>query len=344
MNKKLLITVVLVVGLVIWGITKYRARSSAADAPPVWVQAVTVKETTIPLEARAIGTLVAARNVKITPEVAGHVQKILFHDGVTVKQGAPLIQLDDAVFKAQYESAKAKLSYSENNFKRMTILGKQGAIAKQAIDQADADLKEKRADAQQAAVMLEKMQLLAPFDGIMGKRTINPGDYVTVGQALVSITDVKHLHIEYSIPEKYLPLLKLNQEVQITTAAYPDQLFIGKVAYVSPTINVDSRSVSLYAEVPNEKNLLAPGMFVSIVHSLGTIDHALMVPARSLIPMMDAEQVYKVVNGKAYAVTVAVGKRTDNMVQITKGLSAGDVVITDGQLKVKTGMPVKIKN
>jgi membrane fusion protein (multidrug efflux system) len=326
-----------------WGIAKYHSQSLNPAPATIWVQAVKVKETSLPLKVNAIGTLVA-RSVQITPEMAGHVRKIYFQDGTSVKQDAPLIQLDDALYKAKYASANAQLAYSKNDFKRKSLLGKQGAIAQQAIDLADADLKEKNAIADESKVMMSKMLLVAPFEGVVGKSKVNPGDYVTTGQGLVTLTDIKHLRIEYYVPEKYLPLLHPGQEVQVTTSTWPGKTFTGTVSFISPTITAENRSVSIYAEVANEQNELAPGMFVNVTHSLGTEEKVMMVPARSIVPMLEGQQVYKVVDGKAYGVTVITGKRNNEKVQITQGLALGDVVITDGQLKVKNGIPVQVKS
>jgi membrane fusion protein (multidrug efflux system) len=341
MKKKIIIISVIAL-LLIGYFVKHFNQNNAPQVESVTVQASTVKESTLPQEAHAIGTL-TARSVEITPEIAGHVQKILFKDGSFVKEGTPLIQLDNAVYKAKYTSARAKLIYSDNNYKRMVLLGKRGAIAKQAIDQAEADLKERQADADESEVMLNKMALTAPFDGVVGKSKVSPGDYVTIGQSVVTLTDIKHLRIEYNVPDTLKPLLKIGQEVKITTTAYPSKIFSGTVSFISPTINVDTRSLSLYADVSNENNLLAPGMFVDVIQSLDSEERVVMVPARSLVPILDGEQVYKIVEGKAYAVTVSIGKRSLDSVQITQGLSPGDVVITDGQLKVKNGLPVRIK-
>ena len=211
------------------------------------------------------------------------------------------------------------------------------------MDEVEADLKEKRADAEESEVMLNRMRLTAPFAGVVGKSKVNPGDYVTTGQPLATLTDVKHLRIEFSVPERYLSALKTGQAVKITTAAYPGREFIGKLAYIAPTINADNRSIALYADISNEEGTLKPGMFVDVMQSLGSLERALMVPERTLVPTLDGQQIYKVVSGKASVVTVLIGKRVGNDVQITQGLSVGDVVITDGQLKIKNGMPVKIK-
>lgn len=343
MKKKktiLVIAVLLIFGA--WFIFKYRSQAISASPQAIFVKASKVSESVLPLEARAIGTLVA-RNVEITPEVAGHVREIFFKDGETVANGAPLIQLDDAVYKTKHDLAQAKLTYSEMNFKRTQSLEKKGVLAKQALEQADADLKEKRADAKEMAVMLSKMKLLAPFAGSVGKRKIHSGDYVTVGQSLVTLTDRMHLHVEYNMPERQLASLKIGQTVKVSSSAYPGKYFYGKVAFISPTVTTDNRSVMLYAEVVNNENLLSPGMFVTVTQSLGNEEKAMMIPARSLVPMLNGEQVYKIVDGKAFAVNVLVGKRSKEQVQILQGLHLGDLIITDGQLKVKNGMPVQTK-
>lgn len=343
MKKKiLLLGSLLILAVGGWFVMKYyRTQSIGLTAQAVYVEAAAVKEMTLPIEIRTIGSL-SARSVEVTPAIAGHVEKIFFKDGSFVKQGTPLLQLDDEIYKAKHQSAQAQLIYSENDYKRKTLLGKQGAISRQAIDQAEADLKAKQADEKESAVLISKMTLTAPFDGVVGKSRVNPGDFVTVAQSVVTITDTKHLRIEYNVPEQYLPFLKLGQSVKITSIAYPDKTFWGTVSYIAPTISIENRSVSLYAEVPNEAGLLAPGMFVNATQALGNQEHVLMIPARSLVPILEGEQVYKVVDGKAYAVTVLIGKRTEQAVQVTQGLTVGDMVITDGQLKVKNGMPVKV--
>lgn len=343
MKTKFLVGTVLVVALGIAGVYKFYHHTSGPEMTAVTVSASTVKETDLPQEIHVIGTL-TAKSVQITPEIAGHVNAILFKDGASVSRGDVLVQLDDAVYKAKYESAKAKLFYSQNNFRRMALLGKKGIIAQQAIEEADSNLKERKAELDENQVTLNKMKMTAPFDGVIGKSQVNPGDYVNVGQPLVMLTDTKHLRIEYSVPEKYLPHLKIGQVVTITAAAYPGKVFIGHLTFISPTINADNRSLSLYAEIENTDNLLAPGMFVEASQTLGSTEHALLVPARSLVPVLDGSQVFKVVDGKAYGVNVIIGQRTADSVQVLQGLVKDDVVITDGQMKVKNGMSVKVQS
>lgn len=342
MNKKTVIISIIFLVLAV-GYIKYRRASAPVLPPPVWVQSSLVREEALPQETRAIGTVVA-RSVQVTPEMAGHVAKIAFKDGALVKQGDVLIQLNDAVYQAQYTSAAAQSSYTDHNYKRMALLAEKGVISRQAIDLSETDMKEKRALMDEAQVALNKMKLVAPFDGVAGQCKVNPGDYVNVGQGVVMVTDTRHLRVEYSVPEKFLSVLKLGQEVKITTNSYPGQVFIGKLAFISPTINVDNRSIALYAEVDNNAARLASGMFVDVTQTIGSDDVAMMIPARSLVPVVEGDQVFKIVEGKAVAVNVQVGRRTLDQVQVIKGLSKNDRVVTDGQLKLKDGAPVKIKS
>ncbi len=340
-KKKLAIIAAILIAAV--AVMKWRHHSGSEKGEAVLVEAASVKESTVPMEARALGTL-SARSIEIMSEAGGQVQKVNFQDGAQVKQGAVLLQLDDAVLNAKLASAKADYGYIEGNYNRMLPLGKKGFIAKDSLEKAEAELKKKKAELQESEVMLAHTKLIAPFDGATGKCKVSEGEYVTPGQGVVTLTDIQHLRVEYNLPEKYLPTIKIGQEVKVTSAAYPGKIFTGKVSFISPTINVENRSIALYADVPNDKNELASGMLVDVVQALGTNEHALMIPSRSLVPILDGQQVFKIVNGKASASNVVIGKRTENEVQILSGLSAGDQVITDGQMKVRNTMAVKIKS
>lgn len=339
-KKLILILSILFIGTLIFYYKHYN-KPNQPNADGVWVQTVKTEESTLPLETNAIGTL-TARSVEITPEISGHVKKILFKDGDFVEENAPLMQLEDDVYKTKAELASAKEQYSKSQYERIKILSKRGIVSKQALEQAEAEYKERHAELREALVMVDKAQLEAPFSGRLGQGKVSRGDYLPVGQSVVTLTDTKHLHIEYSVPEKYLPLLKLGQIVKIQTVAYPDKVFEGRVAFISPTINTANRSVSLYATVDNEFNLLTAGMFVNVKQSLASTERVIVIPARSLMPILEGEQVFKIVNGKAMATTVVIGRRFKDNIQVLQGLAKGDQIITDGQLKVRNGMPVRV--
>jgi membrane fusion protein (multidrug efflux system) len=329
----------MVFGSYFW--VKHHHKKAAFQQDTVVVEVDKVKSINIPIKVQAVGTLVAAQSVKIAPETAGQVVKILFQDGMFVKKGAPLIQLNDAIYKTKLDSAKADLSLSETTYGRIAQLADKGIISQQDKEKALADLKEKRATAEENHAMLDKMLLVAPFDGVMGKCLVSPGNYVSTGQELVSLTDIHHLHAEYNVPENALALLKLGQAVKVTTSTFPGKAFAGHVAYMAPTINTQDRTIALYAEVPNESQILVAGLFVNVEQTLGEQADALMIPATSLVATIDGQQVYTVVDGKAHAVAVTVGQHTEKNVQILTGLVLGDSVVVAGQQKIHDGAEVK---
>lgn len=328
----------------IWHFIKNRHLSTKVPQDSVVVEVEKVKQGKIPLQGQAVGALVAARNVQLTSEVAGQVATILVRDGAFVKQGTPLIQLDDAVNKAKAESAKANLTFSEANYNRMHLLIKKGAVSQQAVDQALANLKEKKAIEKETRVLAEKMLIIAPFDGALGKIKVNPGEHVTVGQPLVSLTDTKNLRVEFNISEKYLAKVKMGQQVTLTTTSYPGKEFYGKVSFIAPTINTEDRTISIYADVPNQDGVLTAGLFVNVVHLMGEESNVMLIPSVSLVATIDGQQVFKVVNAKAVAVPVKIGLRTTNQVQVTQGLTSNDLVIVSGQHKIKDGAAIKLKS
>lgn len=340
-RKKSIIVLTIIIVAIAWFVHKKHQLPMSQEA--TLVETVKVTAVTIPLEANVVGSVVAAKNVQIAPETSGQVAKILFQDGMFVKQGTPLIQLDDAIFATKNNSAHADLNLSQTTFHRMTLLAKKGIISQQDIAKAAADLEEKKAAALESQVMLNKMLLVAPFDGVVGKCLVSPGDYVSVGQALVPLTDTHHLHVEYKIAEKHVAKLKLNQDVKVTSSAFPEKEFLGKVAYIAPTINTQDRTISVYAEVPDNQALVA-GLFVNVSQALGSQTHALTVPTMSLMATIDGEQIYKVVDNKIQAIPVVVGQRMNNSVQIIKGLEVGEVVVITGQQKIRDGSTVTIKD
>lgn len=350
MNKqkfaKYIIFVALVLALVC-GYVVYIWRFSSSQRnfvmPAITVQVATVKMNDLPIEVHAIGQLVSARSVDVTSEISGHVAKVYYPDGgVPVKAGTLLLQLDDGVLKAKLAEAEASLVYSQTDYDRKKQLGTHGAISKQAIDQALADLKIKRATLDEAKVDLAHTQLFAPFTGMLGKMNVTPGDYVTVGQKIVSLTDVSHLRAEYAIPEKYLSYLHLDQSVQVKTNIWPNQTFPGFVTFIAPTINSDDRTISIFADVPNENHALTAGLFVDIVQSVGMKSQVLTVPATSLVSVMNGQKIFRVENNKVESVLVSVIARSEQAVQVSGALNVGDVVVTAGQQKLSDGASVVI--
>jgi membrane fusion protein (multidrug efflux system) len=343
MRRKKIFIIGIVIIIFDIGWMKFHHKKLPIQPQAVIVEIEHVKQASIPVSVHAVGTLAAARNVQIAPQTAGQVSEILFQDGLFVKAGTPLIQLNDAEYKAKFASAEANFKLNETTYARMAKLANKGIISRQDISKALADLKESKAAMQESRVMLDKMLLVAPFDGVAGKCLVSPGNYVSTGQGLVSLTDTHHLHVEYTISENYVALMKHGQSITVTASTFPGKSFTGTVSFIAPTINTQDRTISLYAEVPNEDQILVSGLFVNVEQALGEQNNALLIPAKSILATIDGQQVYTVVDGKAHTVTVEIGQRLGENVQIVKGLAVGDSVVTAGQEKIHDGLDVKVK-
>jgi len=345
MKKGLILTIIILAVAAAGAAYFYYQQSmqtSMGQMPAPTVEVATVEKTTIPVRIDALGTLVANADVPISPEVAGQVARIDFKSGDAVTKGTPLIELDDKISSAELKSAQAQLRLAEVNYKRMATLSKRHLQSQQVLDQALANLRDKQAQVEVRKAQLEKMSLLAPFDGVLGIRKVSVGDYVIVGQSLVNLIDTRHLKVDYHVPEHYLSQLKIGQPLVIRSNDLEAQKFQGIVTFISPIVDPTTRSVEIQATMQNDDGLLSPGMFVSVEQTLGADVDALVIPQECLVPTIAGDIVYKVVNNKVIATNVQVGTRTDEVVQILKGVVAGDVIVSAGQQKLKDGMAVKI--
>lgn len=312
--------------------------------PSVLVAVAPVVQKNLNKTYKTVGTLESVQEVNVSPEIAGQVKAILFEQGKFVKAGTVLVQLDSSTYQAKLLAAKAALESSRIDYLRTQQLIQKNVFAKSALDTTQLTYQQKEADLQSAQSDLDKTTIRAPFDGVLGARKINLGEYVTAGQALVSLTDIANLKAVYQLPEDYLGQVKTGQKVQITTKTSGSKSYEGRVNFVAPTINLNTRSFEVQAAVPNPNAELAPGQFINITQFLTEDRSALLVPRRAVVATVSGPIVYRVVNGKAVATPVKTGQETKNNIQILSGLNVGDKVVTDGTQDLSDGMSVKVSN
>lgn len=288
----------------------------------------------------SIGTLKANSSVVLSPEVSGRITNVGFSDGTSVDKGTLLFQLDDRTQQAQLNEARARVNLSEIEYKRIQKLFKQKAASENDLDSAAANLSINQSQAEFAQAQLKKLAIKAPFKGMIGLHSISAGEYVNAGQDLVTLVDLTTLKFDFALPEIYLSKVKLAQRIEITTPAFPNQVYSGTVTAISPAINEQSRSFMVRALINNENLELRPGLFASAILEISKNDNALLVPEQALIPQGQQYFVMKVVDGKVEQVPVKIGQRRKAEVELVSGLSVGDVVIIAGQIKLQPGAPV----
>ncbi|MFY0642274.1 MAG: efflux RND transporter periplasmic adaptor subunit [Bermanella sp.] len=288
----------------------------------------------------SIGTLKANSSVILSPEVSGRITNVGFSDGTSVEKDTLLFQLDDRTQQAQLNEARARVNLSKIEYKRIQKLFKQKAASENDLDSAAANLSINQSQAEFAQAQLKKLAIKAPFKGMIGLHSISAGEYVNAGQDLVTLVDLTTLKFDFALPETYLSKVKLAQRIEITTPAFPNQVYSGTVTAISPAINEQSRSFMVRAVINNENLELRPGLFASAILEISKNDNALLVPEQALIPQGQQYFVMKVVDGKVEQVPVKIGQRRKAEVELVSGLSAGDVVIIAGQIKLQPGAPV----
>lgn len=308
--------------------------------PPTQVETAKVEARALPSQFETVGSLRADESAVIRPEIAGKIERIGFTEGQRVSAGSLLFSLDAALTQADLNEANANLENSRRANTRANELAGKQLVARADVDQTRASLGVDQARAASARTRLEKTQIRAPFDGVVGLRDVSVGDYVTAGQALVDLVRMDPMEVDFRVPEVQLGKMKVGQAVNLSVDAYPGETFAGEVVAIAPTIDAAGRSASLRARVANADLKLRPGLFARVQVVFGTNAKALMVPEQAIWPNGEQKMVFVVVDGIAKLVPVTLGARQPGWVEIVEGLKAGDEVITSGQQKIGDGAKV----
>jgi membrane fusion protein, multidrug efflux system len=316
------------------------AQDKHGEAVPV--EAAKVIAAPLSEQVTAIGTLLSNEAVTVSSEIPGRLEEIHFQEGQPVEQGAPLFTLDDSVYQAQLADAAAKLKLAEQTHKRTSTLFTNKYATAQSADESASNLAVSTAAVELARVQLEKAHIVAPFSGIVGLRHVSVGEYITAGQALVNLEAIDPVKADFRVPERFLPAIQVGQTIRIKVDAFPDDSFEGKVYAIDPRLDVAGRSLLVRALVPNRDRRLRPGLFARVTVLLQLKEDALTVPEQAIVPQGDSQFVFKIVDGKVQFTKVVIGTRREGRVEIIEGLTAGDQVVTAGQLKIRDGSAVSV--
>lgn len=310
--------------------------------PPMQVEVAVVALEPLGAGLQTVGSLRADESVVVRPEVAGRIERIHFAEGGRVSAGQPLFTLDASLAKAALNEANANLDNSRRAAARAGELSKDKLIARADYDRARATLGVDEARVASARASLAKMTLRAPFSGQVGLRDVSVGEYVNTGQGLVTLVRLDPIEVDFSVPEGALSQLSRGQKISITVDGSPDDRFGGEVVAIDPSIDVNSRSIKLRAQIANPDGRLRPGQFAQLVLQDDGNAQGLLVPEQALMQAGEERFVYTVVDGAAQRIVIKTGARVPGKVQVVEGLKTGDVVITAGQAKpaMRTGAKV----
>jgi len=316
----------------------------AAEQQAVPVETAQVETVRLPQSITTVGSLRSDESVTVRPEVTGRIAEIRFTEGQRVAKGATLVRLDAAINEAELQQARANLTLAKSKFDRAVDLAKSNFISGQARDEAENNYKVAQAALALVEARLAKMEIKAPFSGIIGLRSVSIGDYVKEGQDLVNLEAIDPLKVDFRVPEVYFRQVQAGQPLEIALDAFPNRTFDGRVLAVNPLVDAAGRSVVIRAQVKNQDASLRPGMFARVRLITKDVAEALVVPEQALVPQGNEQFVFKVVDNRAVRAKVDVGQRRDGKAEIQNGVAAGDIVVTAGQRRMRDGVPVALRN
>ncbi|MEQ8485178.1 MAG: efflux RND transporter periplasmic adaptor subunit [Pseudomonadales bacterium] len=293
-------------------------------------------------EVEAIGTARANESVTITAKVTDTVSRVRFDDGAFVAQGDVLLELTNREETALLAEAQANLQDARTQLARLEDLLAQRTVPISQVDEARARFAAAEARYQSVVARLADRLIRAPFSGVLGFRQVSEGTLITPGTAITTLDDVSVIKLDFSLPESFLRLLRPGQALQARSVAYPGRPFAATVRTIDSRVDPVTRAATVRALIDNDELLLRPGMLLTV--RLVTAERqALMVPEDALVQRGDRVYVYVVEEGIVDIREVAHGQRYQGWVEITQGLTEGEAVVTEGVIKVRPGMRVRVQ-
>lgn len=340
----------------IFGFIDYRHRiaaeamaSATAPAAPVTMAIAEAREWTETIA--AIGTLEAPLGTDISPSYDGLVDAVLFESGQQVRKGEALLRMDSDVEAADLRSAEAELAYAATELERARALSQTKTISAAALDLAESTLEVRAAQVARLKALIEKKTIVAPFDGVLGIRQVDVGQYLEAGATIVNIQDLSAMLANFAVSQKHLGELHLGQALVMTIDAYPDRRFAGEITAIAPLVEWQSGMVAMQGRFENPEGALRPGMFARVAVMLPGKNPVVVVPRRAVAYSLYGNTVYLLEDRAdaagapvlaARRVVVQTGDSQDGWTWILAGVGPGDRVVTSGQLRLGEGTPVSL--
>lgn len=308
--------------------------------PPATVTTAVVASQPWSDTLEALGTARANESVLVTAKVTETVVRVNFEDGDLVEAGAVLVDLSGRAELAGLEEAAAAYREAQTQYQRQQQLAAQKLIPAGQLDAQRATMESTRARLDATRARLSDRVITAPFAGVLGFRRVSPGTLVTPGTTIASLDDVSVIKLDFSVPEAFLSVLAPGQAITALSAAYPGEEFTGEVATLDSRVDPVTRAVTVRAMLPNPERRLRPGMLLT-VRVFQPERQALVVPEISVIQVARQAHVFRVKDdGTVEQVDVRLGQRRRGEVEVLEGLSAGDRIVVDGTVKLRSGQKV----
>ncbi|GAC1619316.1 MAG: efflux RND transporter periplasmic adaptor subunit [Bradyrhizobium sp.] len=346
---------VLLVGALV-GFNAFRSKMIAQffannKPPPTLVAIAEAKSEVVPNLLKAVGDLAAVHQVNVTSDVSGRITDIMFNAGSNVKAGSPLVQLFDGPDQGDLASFKAQATVAQLSLDRAKQLAARQFGPQATVDTAQAAYDQANAGIAKTQAIISQKLVRAPFDGELGVRHVEVGQFLTAGTQIVTLTDLSKLYANFTVTEKDSAALKVGQTVRVGVDAYPGRSFDSKITAIEPQVATDTRNIRVQATLDNPDRILKPGMFATTTVVLPDKPAVVTVPETSVDYTLYGDSVFLLTEKKeddgktsltAVRTFVRTGDRVDGRAVIISGLKPGDRVVAVGQLKLQSGAAVAI--
>lgn len=341
------------------GFVKFRqvqtaiAQGASFQPPPEAVTTLVAQSESWPATLSAIGTVAAVQGVTVSADLPGTVARVAFESGRGVRKGDVLAELDTRQERAQLAAIEAQQELARLNYNRLKGLLADRVISQAEFDRAAADQKETDARLGEVHATIERKTIRAPFDGVLGIRLVNLGQYLAAGDAVVPLQSLHPIYVNFGVPQQDIGQIRVGHRIQVSARDVAGVEFGGRVTAIDSIVDQATRNVQVQATLPNTTGQLRSGMFVQTELLLGASQSVIAVPASAINYAPFGDSVFVVTDlkgpkGQTYRGVrqqfVKLGGSRGDQVAIVSGVSAGDEVVTSGVFKLRNGAAVVVNN
>ena len=330
-----------------WLYVTYSGKATGANiernaGPPArLVELGEVKDTRLKRTVDAVATTKARQAIEVVPLVAGRVMEIPVVAGQEVKKGDTILRLDDDIERANLAEARAKQQQASLAMERAQVLRQSNTVTTATLEQLKALEAATSAEIERAERRLADRTLRASFDGRVGLTRVEVGARIDSNVVVTTLDDLSEVELEFLLPETVFGEARIGMSVEAEGAAFPGRSFSGKITSIDSRIDRVSRTFKVRASVPNPDRVLPAGMFMRLVVVMSE-KNALTVPEEAIIAEAEDTFVYLAKDQKAVRRSVKLGQRQPGIVEITKGLAAGEKIVVRGVQRLRDGVPIRV--
>ncbi len=335
-----------------WQIKTGIAMAAKFAPPPTAVTTAVAKTERWQPVLGAVGSLKAVNGVTVSTDLAGIISQIAFQSGAAVKKGDLLVKLDSSQEEAELHTAEARRDLAKLSLDRQKNLRSSGAVSQSDYDSAESEFRQASGVVDAASALIARKTIVAPFDGILGIRQVDLGQYLDVGKPIVPLQSTDPIYVNFTLPQENLDQIAAGKKIRVKANGVAGDQFEGEITAIDSRFDESTRNIAIQGTVANAENRLRPGMFVN-VEVVQPEQDVVSIPATSIsyAPYGDSIFVVKDIQGPdgkpfkgALQQFVKTGPTRGDQVSIISGVKAGDEVVSSGVFKLRSGIPVQVNN